>query len=124
MRDYKDGQAPSMRDGQVQTDTVGRAVMNSGEITSESWGKYEPAIRRWEAVTRPAPNPIKHDGKDGLPRLAPEFAEWMMGLPAGWVTNPEIGLTRNEQLMAIGNGVCPQQAELALEILLQDWDKK
>ena len=40
-----------------------------------------------------------------------------MGLPEGWVTSPVIGLTRNQQLKALGNGVVPQQAELALSIL-------
>lgn len=41
-----------------------------------------------------------------------------MGLPAGWVTDPAIGLTRNQQLKALGNGVVPQQAALALRLLL------
>ena len=54
----------------------------------------------------------------GQPRLAPRFSEWMMGLDAGHVTDPAIGLTRNEQLKAIGNGVVPQQAEAALRHLL------
>jgi DNA (cytosine-5)-methyltransferase 1 len=49
--------------------------------------------------------------------LSSEFTEWMMGLPAGWVT--DCGLTRNEELKACGNGVVPQQAELALRFLLQ-----
>jgi len=51
--------------------------------------------------------------------LSAEFTEWMMGLPQGWVTAPEIGLKRNDQLKACGNGVVPQQAELALRILLE-----
>jgi DNA (cytosine-5)-methyltransferase 1 len=42
----------------------------------------------------------------------------MMGLPEGWVTAPEIGLTRNQQLRALGNGVVPQQAAFALRELL------
>lgn len=33
VRDYKDGQSEVLRNGKVQTDTVGRAVMNSGEIS-------------------------------------------------------------------------------------------
>ena len=41
-----------------------------------------------------------------------------MGLDEGWITSPEIGLTRNEALKACGNGVVPQQAALALRILL------
>lgn len=43
----------------------------------------------------------------------------MMGLPEGWVTAPEIGLTRAEQLKALGNGVVRQQAALATELLLE-----
>ena len=82
-----------------------------------NWGRFEPAIRRWEqALGRPAPLPTKPDGKDGAHRLSSKFTEWMMGLPDGWVT--DVGLTRNEELKACGNGVVPQQAELALRQLL------
>jgi hypothetical protein len=119
-RDYKDGQAEHTRDGVVQTDTVARAVFNSGEVSETNWGKFEPAIRRWEELTRPAPSPTKPDGKDGNHRLSAEFTEWMMGLPAGWVTADDLGLKRNDQLKACGNGVVPQQAELALSILLDE----
>jgi len=40
-------------------------------------------------------------------------------LPEGWVTAEDIGLKRNDQLKACGNGVVPQQAELALRMLLE-----
>jgi DNA (cytosine-5)-methyltransferase 1 len=43
----------------------------------------------------------------------------MMGLPDGWVTDPAIGLSRGDQLKALGNGVVPQQAALALDVLLK-----
>jgi DNA (cytosine-5)-methyltransferase 1 len=83
------------------------------------WGRYARAIRRWEAVLgRPAPHPHM-SGKGGSARLAAEFAEWMMGLPAGWVTQVP-GLSRAEQIKALGNGVCPQQAAEALRLLLPD----
>jgi len=154
VRDYKDGQAPAVRDGVVQTDTVARAIFSSGEVllptlrasdgyerrnqktmdkiaaeggdmtmptlarTTVDWGKFEPAIRRWECVLqREAPAPTKPDGKDGAHRLSSEFTEWMMGLPTGWITG--VGLKRNDELKACGNGVVPQQAELALRILLE-----
>jgi len=39
----------------------------------------------------------------------------MMGLPDGWVTDPAISISRNEQLKACGNGVVPQQAVAALK---------
>ena len=91
------------------------------QVLTTSWGKFEPAIRRWEeTIGRPAPAPTKPDGKDGNHRLSSAFTEWMMGLPAGWIT--EAGLTRNEELKACGNGVVPQQAELALRILLEGVD--
>ncbi|WP_229480851.1 hypothetical protein [Mycolicibacterium mageritense] len=41
----------------------------------------------------------------------------MMGWPAGWVTQVP-GISRNDQLRIIGNGVCPQQAVAALRWLL------
>ena len=88
------------------------------QVLTTSWGKFEPAIRRWEEVLgQPAPAPTKPDGKDGNHRLSSAFTEWMMGLPAGWITGA--GLTRTEELKACGNGVVPQQAELALKILLE-----
>ena len=43
-----------------------------------------------------------------------------MGLPPGWVTDFAIGISRNDQLKALGNGVVPQQAALALSLLLSD----
>jgi len=86
------------------------------------WGKFEPAIRRWEhALGRPAPLPTNPDGTDGAHRLSSKFTEWMMGLPEGWITG--VGLTRNEELKACGNGVVPQQAEMALRSLLQGFGK-
>jgi len=83
---------------------------------AHSWGKYEPAIRCWESLTRPAPSPNEPNSK-GNPRLAPAFPEWMMGWPDGWVTAVP-GVSRNDQLRIIGNGVCPQQAIAALQQLV------
>jgi hypothetical protein len=51
-----------------------------------------------------------------------------MGLPQGWVTGPlpdadlfGMGqkLSRHDALVMLGNGVVPQQAALALDVLLQ-----
>lgn len=147
-RDHKDGTQDHSRNGVVQTDTVARAIFNSGEVllgtprTSSAngatssqiaagapkarledqvhttWGKFEPAIHRWEKViNRSAPEPTKPDGKEGSHRLSSRFTEWMMGVPDGWIT--DVGLSRVDELKACGNGVVPQQAELALRILLQ-----
>nr|WP_219807470.1 hypothetical protein [Streptomyces sp. SM14] len=75
-----------------------------------SWGPYAAAIARWETLTRPAPPPAE----DG--RLSPAFVEWMQGLPDGWVTATP-GLGRPAQLTALGNGVVPQQAARAVDLL-------
>lgn len=86
--------------------------------SNTDWGRFEPAIRRWEqTLGRPAPAPTKPDGKDGAHRLSSKFTEWMMGLSEGWIT--DAGLKRNDELKACGNGVVPQQAELALRGLLK-----
>ena len=42
----------------------------------------------------------------------------MMMLPAGHVTDPAIGLSRSQQLKALGNGVVCAQAAHALRLLL------
>lgn len=84
----------------------------------DRWGAYAAAVTRWERVTgRPAPDPTE-TGPRGGDRLAPRFVEWMMGLEPGHVTDPAIGITREDQLKALGNGVVPQQAALALAHLL------
>lgn len=81
------------------------------------WGQFGPAIERWQLILgRSAPAPTK-TGKRGSEQLSPEFVEWMMGLPDGHVTAVP-GLTRNEQLKALGNGVCPQQATAAVRFLV------
>lgn len=110
-RQQRRGTTPSQtQGGRTPSDTDGR-------YSRVEWGRYAPAVRRWEEVTRPAPNPTELNTK-GNPRLHAPFAEWMMGLPVGWVTDPEIGLTRTQQLKAIGNGVCVPQGIAALQQLL------
>jgi len=82
-----------------------------------NWGEYGPAIRRHEQMLdRPVPAPTKPNSK-GKPKLSDEFDEWLMGLPAGWITDVP-GITWNEVLKACGNGVLPQQAAAAIRWLL------
>lgn len=81
------------------------------------WGRFLPAIERWEIIIgRKAPEPTKPDGKEDAHRLSSSFTEWMMGLPEGFITGADVG--RREELRACGNGVVPQQAEMALRKLL------
>lgn len=86
-----------------------------------TFGPYSPAIARWEHVTgRKAPpptNPPRRAG--GKPQLSARFVEWLMGLPDGHVTSPDLALPREHQLRLLGNGVVPQQAALAVRQLTQ-----
>lgn len=96
----------------------------NGIAHHDRWGDYAPAIARWEAVLdRPAPPPTETSPK-GSQRLSPAFVEWLMGLPAGHVTDPAIWGAgrgaRNAQLKALGNGVVPQQAAAATRAFLAD----
>lgn len=92
----------------------GRLESSNARTPDAVWGDVLPAIRHWEDVTgRNAPWP-GHDGGG----VSTEFTEWLMGIPAGHVTSAAIGLSREQQARAIGNGVVPQQAALALRHLL------
>ena len=64
---------------------------------------------RLEMSMRTIPNPLV-DGK-----LNTKYVEYMMGLPEGWVT--DLPLSRAQQFKLLGNGVVPQQAYHALELL-------
>src|SRR5699024_2254141 len=114
-RDHiREGYEAGLRRSSPQLETTAVAGVK-GDI---NWGEYADAIARWERVLgRPAPDPTE-PGPKGNPRLSPRFVEWLMGLPAGHVTDPAIGLTRNQQLKALGNGVVPAQGAAALEWLM------
>jgi len=100
------------RQGQRDTGRL-QSVERGGSV---DWRKYTPAIRRWESVLgRTAPDPvvIRNDKR----RLNPQFVEWMMGLPDGWVTGH--GLSAAKELKMLGNGVVPQQAHAAIRQLME-----
>lgn len=105
----------------------GTAAVAGGDVRADRgvlrrWGRYAPAVARWERITgRPAPAPAILNETTG-PKPAPEFVEWLMGLALGWVSAPEHGLTEAQQLAALGNGVVPRQAAAALQHLCRDPD--
>jgi DNA (cytosine-5)-methyltransferase 1 len=121
-------------------------LMLPSAVQPGRWGRWAAAVARWEAVFgRPAPDPTEPRpatmksiracadewGVDGWAareailagwwgaRLAPPFVEWMMGVPAGHVTAVP-GVSRSAQLARLGNGVVPQQAAVAVRILLPE----
>lgn len=104
--------------------TSGRPPEKSTHLATRleytDFGTYHPAITRWEHVTgRAAPpptNPPRRAG--GKPQLSARFVEWLMGLPDGHVTGPDLNLSRERQLRMLGNGVVPQQAALAVNTLI------
>lgn len=84
--------------------------------THIDWGPYTPAIRRWEsALGRPAPFPTESTASGRL-GVSARWMEWLMGLPAGWVT--DLPIPRSAQIRALGRGVVPQQGAFALRQLL------
>ena len=89
-----------------------RDAAHDRDTTPTDFGQYQPAIDRWASVLeRDAPDPTEPN-RNGATRLSPRFVEWLMGLPAGWVT--DIDIPRTQQLKVLGNGVVPQQARAAI----------
>lgn len=100
-------------------------LMLPSAVQPERFGPFAPAIRRWETVLgREAPDPTQPSQRTGRDQLSPRFVEWLMGLDPGHVTDPEIGLTRNEQLKALGNGVVPQQGAAAIADMLTTYERQ
>ncbi|GAX53102.1 hypothetical protein SO3561_04627 [Streptomyces olivochromogenes] len=108
---------PNQRDTQGRYYFPGQAVRLDARWIASDGTDYGPAIRRWEHITgRAAPCPTE-PGARGNRRLSPAFVEWLMGIPAGWVTDVP-NIPRKEQLKILGNGVVPRQAHHAYGLLL------
>lgn len=94
----------------------GRPPEKSARIDYTDFGMYARVIARWEQVLgRPAPAPtVPPTREGGRARLSTRFVEWLMGLEDGHVTGEDLGLTREQQLRLLGNGVVPQQGAAAI----------
>ena len=121
--------------GELRTESVGlRRRQNEGQAWKEHWsscqtlsdtccerfssiGNMSELGRRFtsrrEMHLLEVPPPLDQG------KLNAKFVEYMMGLPDGWVT--DVGLSRAQQLKILGNGVVPQQAEYALELLWETY---
>jgi DNA (cytosine-5)-methyltransferase 1 len=95
------------RGNQDVSDTDHQYQPHNGQV-QELGRRFTP---RCEMHLQEPPNALDQEGK-----LNALFVEYIMGLPVGWVT--DTGLSRAQQLKMLGNGVVPQQAYLALELLL------
>ncbi|MFE1493538.1 DNA (cytosine-5-)-methyltransferase [Streptomyces albidoflavus] len=117
------GTSPNRKGGMnLRTAVTTLPTVSEAELVQD-WAEYEPAIRRQEALSgRPAPLPTEVGPRGGR-RLTARFAEWLMWLPDGWVTDvPGLAAKgrdpRAKQLHAIGNGVVPEQVYQAFAYLL------
>ncbi|WP_136192974.1 DNA cytosine methyltransferase [Actinomyces procaprae] len=84
-------------------------------VAEGAWATPESRRRlvHWRNITgHPMPAP-ELDG-----RMTARWAEWLMGLAPGWVTDVD-GLTRTQQMRLLGNGVVPRQAQLAITSILR-----
>lgn len=76
------------------------------------------ALEHWANVTgEPYPYPLyttPMPGTQGGATLA--FIEWMMGLPAGYVSTPGLPLTRAERMHLLQTGTVPLQAAHAVAV--------
>ena len=80
------------------------------------WGVYRVVMARWASrLASLAPDPIRGWSRNGYMRYNEDFAEWLMGLPHHYTKVADV--TRRERMKMLGNGVVPQQAMLALELL-------
>ncbi len=94
----------------------GRPPEKSMRSMLTDYGVYAPVIARWEQVLgRSAPAPtVPPTREGGRARLSTRFVEWLMGVEDGHVTGEDLGLTREQQLRMLGNGVVPQQGAAAI----------
>jgi len=90
---------------EVNCNTNNQHQPHNGQM-SKLGGRF---ASRCEMSMQDIPNALVED------KLNAKFVEYMMGLPNGWVT--DLDLSRSQQLKMLGNGVVPQQAYHALELL-------
>lgn len=113
-RDHHGAQLPEQRRAgghQVNLNDVARGLAENWQ--RDSWGAYEPAIRRWESITgRPAPPPAA-PGPSGRTRMTAALPEFLLGFPDGWGT-AVAGLPYAAQIQILGNAVAPRQTAAAV----------
>ena len=104
----------NQRESQPQFTSSGETTTNAGSERLQQPTKIRQLERirfskSSEIASLEPPSALVED------KLNAKFVEYMMGLPNGWVTDVDMG--RRQHLKILGNGVVPQQAKLALELL-------
>ena len=84
------------------------------------------ALEHWENVTGERyPYPLYTlPMRTGQARLAVGFVEWMMGLPIGYVSTPDLRLTYDQRMGLLYSGTVPLQAAHAAAVALAQMDDK
>lgn len=102
--------------GQSQSEPQHLGQSTSGHTKHFDWSQYRqmPKLERrfasrLDMSMQKAPDPLVNE------KLNTRFVEYMMGLPEGWVT--DLPISRSQQFKLLGNGVVPQQAYYALQLL-------
>lgn len=94
-------------------DQVRRGLIGADATIPATLAPSRFVLEKWRRCTRRRRIPT-------LAHLSATFDEWMMGLEPGWLTDPNIwehvpgAHHRNLMIRACGNGVVPQQGELAI----------
>lgn len=102
------------RDNGIPLDSAVALLPQPRGRSLDHFGRFAPAVvRQAQALGKPPPA-TESNTVTGAPRLHAPFVEWLMALPAGYVTD---ALPRLDALRAIGNGVCPPQAARAWALL-------
>jgi DNA (cytosine-5)-methyltransferase 1 len=97
---------------QSQRITRGLSEQSAGLPDRQDKGQTRKKYRSsLEMVRETIPDILAND------RLNPQFVEYMMGLPKGWVT--DLDITDTNKLKMLGNGVVPQQAYYAIQQLIE-----
>ena len=98
--------------GRKKSETMETATRRTPEPRKPAC-TLERTFERWgEIIGRQQPEYATADNK-----VNPVFIEWMMGLPEGHVTG--LDLSYSTKLQILGNGVVPQQAALAINLLTE-----
>jgi DNA (cytosine-5)-methyltransferase 1 len=91
--------------GEVDSNANLKQLSSDRQVSQLGW-RFDS---RLDMSMRSIPNPLVNA------KLNTKFVEYMMGLPEGWVT--DLDISRSQQFKILGNGVVPQQAYYALQLL-------
>ena len=97
---------PRGADSQLRAEGVG---LRGGQDKGQTGAEFRFSL---EMDKKAVPAPLDQG------KLNVKFVEYMMGLPEGWVT--DVDLPRSQMLKILGNGVVPQQAYRALQLLVNN----